>query len=170
MSVTIPVCVGSQNEAIWQNTPNDGTILTSRCHKDVAQSGITSAADITELNLPIKMQSSYSFSYDIVYSVSGLLCGVQFAVVFNGTLLSMGYGVQVQTIGGGSVSTATFSAGTFIGSGATLAGGGPACARIFGAMKSGGLVGADLIIRAQAVGVAASVTIHPNSCGKAEEQ
>lgn len=130
----------------------------------------SAAANVPELNIPLKGGTSYSFSFDIMYSTTGLLCGAQFALTYGGTLLSGGYGINITTANNGTVGDATTTFGTFIGSGATLAGGGPKCARIFGALVTGGTVGADLVLRAQPTGLGASVSVLTNSCGKVEEQ
>lgn len=159
---------------IWNQAPHDVTTgdncYMSRSRKDTVQT-VSVATDVTEMELPLKWGSSYSFSYDILYSTTGLLCGAQFALTFSGTVASIGYGITLTTVANSVVSDATTTAGTFIGSGASVAGGGPKTCRIFGSIKTGSsTLGGNLVLRMQPTGVAASVTIHPNSCGKAEEQ
>lgn len=126
------------------------------------------------MTIPLKPGCAFGFSYDIMYSTTGVLCGAQFALTFGGTLVSGGYGINITTIANGTVGDATTTFGAFIGSGASLAGGGPKVARIFGSIVTAGSIygpfGGDLVLRVQPTGVGATVTVLANSTGKVEEQ
>lgn len=122
------------------------------------------------MKLCLKPNTAYSFSFDFMYNTTGLLCGAQFALTYSGTLVSGGYGINITTIANGTVGDATTTFGTFIGSGASVAGGGPKVARVFGCLVTGGTVGGELMPRAQPTGVGATVTVLANSTGKVEEQ
>lgn len=144
-------------------------VLTSRSRVD-SDVTFSAAGDIGDLNLPLKHASCYSFSFDVIYSTTGLvLCGAQFAVTFGGTVTSIGYAVTLVTVGNTVVSAGTTTAGTFLGSGATVAAGGPRTARVFGSIKTGA-TGGWLTLRCQPSGLSTSVIVAANSCGKAEEQ
>lgn len=162
----------NQDNDVWTLTARDvygNYTIVTRSRKTGNQS-VSSATDITDISLPLKPGTSYSFSFDIMYSTTGLLCGAQFALTYGGTLVGGGYGINLTTIANGTVGDATTTFGTFIGSGATVAGGGPKVARLFGSIVTGGTTGADLVLRAQPTGVGATVSVLANSCGKAEEQ
>lgn len=150
----------------------DGTdAFMARCRKDNAQT-LAAASDVTEMRIPLKKNSVYSFSYDVMYSTTGIvLVGAQFAINYSDTALTLTYGITMVTIGNAVVSDATATPNTFIGGGTTVAAGGPRTARLFGGIKTSSSVGGDLILRAQPTGIlGGGVRIEVNSCGKAEEQ
>lgn len=160
---------GNENWLVPVRDNSGGNSLMQRCFKESNQTMSGSSA-VLDMVMSLKPASRFSFSYDIMYSTTGLLVGCQFALTFGGTFVGGGYGITLVTIGNTVVSDATTTFGTFIGSGATVAGGGPRCARIFGSVTTGGTIGGDLNLFAQPTGVAATLTILANSTCKAEEQ
>lgn len=165
---------GNQGHDMWDETAresNGSSLVTVRARVESSQQQGNSPADVTDLVCSLKQSSSYGFSYDIIYSTAGLLVGCQFAVDFTGTLTSIAYGITLNTIGNAIVSDATTTKNTFLGSGASLAGGGPKTARVFGSIKTASGGGGDLKLRLQATGLlGVNVTIQPGSNGAVEEQ
>lgn len=141
-----------------------------RCRKETDGPALSAAGDVSQMSVPLKPGCVFTFSYDLMYSTTGVLCGAQFALTYSGTLLGGAYGINLTTIANGTVGDATASWGTFIGSGATVAGGGPRPCRLFGTIITGGSSGGMLTLRAQPTGVAATVSVLANSTGKVEEQ
>lgn len=178
MSISGQMTGAGQGSVVWvipgHNAGGD-YLYTTRTYKDTDQTttSTTSGVAVTDLNLPCKANSVYGFSYDLMWSNTGLLCGGQFAIDFIGgagtSLTSLSYGLSLVTIGNGVIGDAATSANTWLGQSASIAGGGPKTARIFGCVRCAGTLGGDIVLKMRAVGVTASVTVLANSTGKCEE-
>lgn len=143
--------------------PNNGTSngQYSYAVKDASQSFNTTGGFVDDMSFPCKFGGAkYVFDFEVSFTTVGLLAGVQFAVGFSGTVTSLTYGLVLSSVDNSVLSAATTIPNTFLGTGATLVGGGPRIAHVSGILLSGGTVGGDLILSARATGVGASVTVN----------
>lgn len=135
----------------------------SRVDVAVVSSG-TGTIAVPVLDVELRFDATYTFEYNLIYSVSGLAVGAQFGVQSaNQPFLSIGYSVMIAADGSSLRSSPTATAGVMIGSGSSFSGGGPWSCTIKGALKTGSTRDniARLLMRGQGVGV--TLTLQPNS-------
>jgi hypothetical protein len=148
------------------NPPYPVGLHTAQARKDAAQSTTsTSSAGVavTELDVELRHNATYTFEYNLIYSVSGFLVGAQFGVELSaGDLVSIGYSVMIAA-DTSLKSVSSVVEGTLIGAGSSWSGGGPWSCNITGALKTGNspTAVARLLMRGQGSGV--TLTVQPNS-------
>jgi hypothetical protein len=156
----------TQGVGIYKDIPRDVAgnmtqIGTSRTTANFTEDNSASAC--SELSFPLKAPTSYAFTYNLIYSTAGLLAGMELAMQYTGTLVSIGYCVQMCDINNNVKCDGATAVLSYIGTTASLGGGGPKMAIVAGALVTGGTTGGDLQLMMRSVGLSATATILPNS-------
>lgn len=161
-----------QGDAVWSRLPrppNGDLIHEVRACKMADQASITSSADVSDFEIPMKGSCRYGFQLMIPYTLTGLLVAAQWALHFSDSAVSIRYSLLQVTTGGAVVGGRSVSLDALLGQVATALGGGtPGEAILFGSIETGAN-GGDLITRFSPTGVGVSGTVYAGAVGHAWE-
>lgn len=172
MSISGYLVGAPQNSDLWMQIArlNSGDYLHQvQAYKAADQATLTAATDVSGLALSMKQGAKYGFGFDVMYSVTGALVSVQWALTFTGTAVTFRAGLTGATMANALVSDSTNSLGTAFGASTSVVGGtNVKTIRVFGSIETG-TPGGDLVLRTIPVGLGASVSVYVGSVATASE-